>query len=428
MVRSRTRFDEGCTVHISSRRARAPGAHGNMPGVAHPSAVSGRIAVRMLDGLAARDEARRLWGELEAELGGAPALSCSWAWTETWLDSFGAAVPHRFAVGESVGEPGAASAAGAGDGDGAGAGDSSGAGAGGVVAIALVTRAPASFPRPRAWHLGTAGEPAGASVFVERNRLLARPEARGPFAAALVAELERERGWDRLRLDGLHADDAALLLDALGGESARVVVTAEQCPVADLQQGDDVLAGLSGSRRQRIRRSLRAFGELETEWATTPEQGAEILSELIALHQARWTAAGEPGAFADPRYVAFHRALVARLLPEEGVALVRVRRADDGETVGCLYGLRDGDRLCFYQGGLQQYEDNRLRAGVAGHVAFMRACRERGLASYDFLAPATRYKTELASHEETLSWIEVSRPGAWRLRLSDATRTLRTRR
>ncbi|MDO8184226.1 GNAT family N-acetyltransferase [Conexibacter sp. JD483] len=364
--------------------------------MAHPSAVSGRIAVRMLDGVAARDEARRLWTALEADLGGAPALSCSWAWTETWLDSFGAAVPHRFAVAEG--------------------------------AIALVTRAPAAFPRPRAWHLGTAGEPAGASVFVERNRLLARPEARAPFAAALVAELERERGWDRLRLDGLHADDAALLLDALGGPSPRVAVTVEQSPVADLQEGDDVLAQLSGSRRQRIRRSLRAFGELSTEWAQTPQQGAEILDELIALHQQRWTAAGEPGAFADARYVAFHRALVARLLPRQQVALVRVRRAADGETVGCLYGLRDGDRLCFYQGGLRQYDDNRLRAGVAGHIAFMRACREHGLASYDFLAPATRYKSELAAREETLSWIEVSRPAAWRLRLSDATRALRARR
>lgn len=359
------------------------------------------LGVRMLDGVTERERARELWTALERELGGAPSLTCSWAWTETWLDHFGAAVPHRFAVAL--------------------------AGDGAPLAIALLTRAPTRFPRPRAWHLGTAGEPAGASVFVERNRLLARPAERAAFAAALVARLRSERGWERLRLDGLHADDARDLLDALGGPSDAVETTVEESPVAELQIGDDVLAGLSGSRRQRIRRSLRALGELETEWATTAAEGAAILDELIELHERRWQEAGAPGAFAHPAYVAFHRALVARLLPQEGVALARVRRAGDRVTVGCLYGLRDGDRLCFYQGGLQRYDDNRLRAGVGAHVAFMRACRERGLARYDFLAPATRYKVELSSATETLTWIEARR-GGWRLRLSDATRALRAKR
>jgi CelD/BcsL family acetyltransferase involved in cellulose biosynthesis len=337
----------------------------------------------------ARADAGALWRTLEERLDD-PPLACSWAWTETWLDAYGDAVGHRFVVGEVDGE---------------------------ARAIALVTRAPAGPARPRTLHLGTAGEPHGETVFVERNRLLAAPDERAAFAAALMRELDGERGWDRLRLDGLLPDDAAELLVDRPGATLRF----EDSPVAELQAGDDVLDALSGSRRQRARRSLKAFGELELEWAETAEQAVAILDELIDLHQAGWERRGERGAFASARLTAFHRALVARLVPEGRAALVRVRRGD--ETVGCLYGLIEGRRLLFYQGGLRHYDDNKLRAGQVAHVLFMRACREHGLDEYDFLAPAARYKEELATRVDRLVWAEIERP-SWRTSLSRLHRRL----
>jgi CelD/BcsL family acetyltransferase involved in cellulose biosynthesis len=347
-------------------------------------------------------EARALWTGLERSLGGAPAMSCSWAWTETWLEHYGDAVPHSFVVGEL-------------------AGNSS------PVAIALVTRAPERALRPREWQVGTAGEPRGSGVFVERNRLLCLPDTRAAFAAALVGQLRADSGWDRLLFDGMHADDAADILSVLGGAGPDVAATVEQCPITDLQEGDDVLAALSGSRRQRIRRTLRAFGDLELDWAADAAQADAILTELIDLHQQRWTESGAPGAFSSPRFTSFHRALIAQLVPEGKAALVRVRRGD--EIVGCLYGLIDGDRMCFYQGGLKRYEDNRLRSGVAAHVTFMQACRERGLDSYDFLAPSARYKEELASRAEPLTWLTVRQsPPGYRLRLAALARAVRVRR
>jgi CelD/BcsL family acetyltransferase involved in cellulose biosynthesis len=338
-----------------------------MPGVT-------ALAIRSLPS-EERDSVAELWTGLEARLG-STALSCSWDWTGTWLAQWGDVVPHRFLVGEA-------------DGD--------------VRGIVLVTHAAARPLRQRTWHLGTAGEPRGEGVFVERNRLLAADGERAAFAAALVGALREEGGWDRLCLDGLHADDAAALLAAAPGARARV----EQSPVADLGGGEDVLDALSSSRRQRIRRTLRAFGELACDWAESPAQAEEILGELIDLHQARWREDGAPGAFVSPRFTAFHRALIATLLPQGRAALVRVRR--EGETVGCLYGLVEDGRLLFYQGGLRRYEDNRLKAGVAAHVAFMRACRARGLAEYDFLAPAARYKEELATRADALTWAELDR-------------------
>ena len=361
-ARSETRLDGGCTVHFACQDAR----------------------VRVLADTE-RAEARAIWTELEAAHG-APSLTCSWAWTGTWLEHYGDVVPHRFLVGEG--------------------------------GIALVTEGPRRSLRPRTLHLGTAGEPAGEGVFVERNRLLVAEAERTAFAAALVDHLLAERGWDVLALDGMHLEDADALLAGRSG----VTREPDDCPIADLRDGEDVLDALSSSRRQRIRRTLRAFGELESDWAQTAVEAEAILDDLIALHQQRWTEAGESGAFASERFTAFHRALVARLVPERRAALLRVRRGE--EVVGCLYGLIDGERLLFYQGGLRRYEDNKLKAGVAAHATFMRACCERGLAVYDFLAPVTRYKEELSTRTEPLVWARLERP-TWRTRLGHVVHAVR---
>lgn len=332
-----------------------------------------------------------MWQELEARNGS--NLACSWDWTGTWLEHYGDVVPHRFVVAEKQGDP---------------------------RGIALVTEQVGRGPlRPRAIHIGTAGEPPGTSVFVERNGLLACAANRDAFGAALMTELHRDPSWDRLELDGFCPRDADGLLAGRQLAALRV----DECPVAHLggQVDGDLPAWLPASRRKRISRALRQFGQLECEWAETSAMAHAILDELITLHAARWHADGQTGAFASPRFTAFHRALVDRLLPSGRAVLFRVRRS--GDTIGCLYGFVEGERLLFYQSGLRQYDDNRLRPGIAVHVLCMRACRERGLREYDFLAPASRYKRELSTRTDTLVWATLERPGM-RVRLERGARHL----
>jgi CelD/BcsL family acetyltransferase involved in cellulose biosynthesis len=334
--------------------------------------------------------ARRAWRALETAIG-APLGPVSWAWTDAWLTHYGDVVEHRFAVAERDGE---------------------------VCGVALLTAGARSRLRPRTVHLGTAGEPRGTGVFVEGNRLVARPADRAAFAALLAEAIDADPNWDRLMLDGVPPDDADELLRRWPQARVRV----EHCPVTDLTTGDDVLAALSSSRRRRLRATLRAFGDLTLEWAANGAAAVAFLDELIELHQRQWRDRGQPGAFAAPRFAAFHRDVVHRLVPEDNAAVVRVRRGT--ETVGCLYGLISGSTLLFYQGGLRSYDDNRLRAGQACHLMFMRACRERGLTAYDFLAPAARYKLELATDTTTLVWAEVDRT-RWRTRASHGARRVR---
>lgn len=342
---------------------------------------------------AARAEAGEAWVALEARVGEASPM-CTWTWTGAWLEHYGDAVGHQFVLAEREGE---------------------------TCGIALVTeQAELSRLRPPTIALGTAGEPPGSSTYVERNRLLASDAERGAFAEVLMAELERRGGWQRLRFDGTLAEDARALL----GQRRATLWQAEESPVADLSRlaEHEHLDWLPQRRRRRIERTLSMLGELECEWAGDASKARSMLDELIALHQARWQAKGQGGAFSSPRFTGFHRELVAQLTPRGRAALFRVRR--DGETLACLYGLIEGERILFYQGGIVQHPDNRLRIGLAAHALFMRACQQRGLREYDFLAPAARYKSELSNRSEQLVWVEVERPGV-RLTLERSARRAR---
>lgn len=318
-------------------------------------------------GAQAQDAAEAAWRELEAAVPEVP-LPASWSWTAAWLRIYGPGVEHWFVVSRRAGR---------------------------TAGVALLARERPRVPWERGTiHVGTAGEPGRESVVVERNALLAAPGERDALVEAILAalpELPRHRG---LALDGFVPEDAEALCAAAG-----LPVRTVGCPYRDLAQvradGGDVLAALRSGVRSRVRQSMRAAGTVDVEWAATPERAADVLEELIALHTQRWRAAGEPGAFAQPRFAAFHRDVAPRLAAEGRAMLFRARAG--GTTVGCLYGFVDRGELLFYQSGFSASGDNRLRPGLLTHVLAMQACSDRGLDVYDFLAGEARYKDELSS-------------------------------
>ena len=356
------------------------------------------VVIRWLSS-ADRAVVREVWAELERRVPNT-ALACSWVWTGTWLRHYGDVVPHQFAIGERAGEP---------------------------CGVALVTRGVGGRRGPfrvRSVHLGTAGEPGAEGVFVEYNGTLVEPGQREAFASALMQEIRRDRAWHVLQLDGFEPNAAEPLLAAEPlFDSTRV-----PCPIADLRRaeaaGGSVLATLERGTRRKVRRSLEALGDVATEWAETPEHALDILAELAALHQERWTKVGEPGAFASDRFTAFHRDLVTGLIPGRSVILFRVR-ATSG-TVGCLYHLVDDQRVLFYQSGLTSYADRRIASGFVAFTLCMQACFERGFAEYDFLAPDTRYKRDLSTKTGELVWATARRP-ALRWRILDGLASLKAR-
>jgi CelD/BcsL family acetyltransferase involved in cellulose biosynthesis len=337
------------------------------------------------------------WRSLERSIDG--GLACSWDWTEAWLDQYGAAVPHWFALG-TRGER--------------------------ACGIALITRSTARRGplRIRRLHLGTAGEAESDSVCVEYNRLLVEPADRGQFARALVGAARRGLDWDELVLDGFAPEDAEPLLAA----DPAFVAERRASPCFDLSSaranGGLVYPVLPAETRYSLRRSLRGLGAVETEWATEPSQATAILDELIVLHQERWRSAGQPGSFASERFTAFHRDLIRRLLPKQAVVLFRARAS--GETIGCQYCFVERGRVLGYQNGYRAFGDKRISAGKVVHALCMQECLDRGLAAYDFLAGDWRYKRELSNSESQLVWA-AARRGRLKWRAIDGLRALKRR-
>jgi len=336
-----------------------------------------------LIGAAQREHAAEVWAALERANPTAP-LVCRWAWTDVWLTHYGDSLPHRCAIVRRDGEP--------------------------VAAALLVSgRARRSRITLTRLYLGTAGGPQEEEVAVERNGLLCAESDRPPAASALVARLRRERGFSELRLDGWLPVHYA----AFAAAEPSLVARSEPSPMVDLAQarasGSDVLATLPGKTPYHVRRSLRLYGDVSSEWARTPEHAHDIFEELVSLHQARWRAAGEPGAFASPRRLGFARDLIDRLLVTDEIQLFRVRSAT--ETIGCLYNVRDADDMLFWQGGLAQASDNRRKPGFLTHVECMQACSDRGLDVYDLLCGDAPYKRALSTGERELIWARGMRRG-----------------
>src|SRR4029079_14630311 len=85
------------------------------------------------------------------------------------------------------------------------------------------------------------------------------------------------------------------------------------------------------------------------EIASNERELAGAMETLVALHGERWEREGGDGAFASPRYRAFHAAVTPALLRRDAVD-VGVLRAK-GEPVAAFYNLVWNGKAYFYQSG-----------------------------------------------------------------------------
>ena len=287
-----------------------------------------------------------------------------------------------------------------------------------LVGLALLNRRDGQL-----W-LNESGTPALDAPFVEHNGVLLARGAEDLLPACLAALLGAGR---RLHLSGV---DAAHLRAARGVGAVRVGrdSLAPLVNLAALPPGPDAyLAGRSANTRQQLRRSDRSYGTVRLHRAATVAEAEAFLDALAALHQARWTALGRPGAFANPEFLRFHRALLARAVPRGEAELLRI----DGDRgpIGYLYNFRLGGRVLAYQSGFDFAGAGRHgKPGLTCHHAAIRQAAAEGARVYDFLAGADRYKLSLATSAVPLYWLAAasSRSAAGlALRLADWATTRR---
>ncbi len=327
-----------------------------------------------------RDIAGSVWKRLESD-GADPGVFASWHWTRTWLEHWGAAVPHCFVVVGTEEEP---------------------------MGAALLTfdrhhRGPFVFRRV---HIGTAGEPPHETVFVERNRLLARPGHVEQVGTAIIRFLKTLPRIDEIALDGFTMEDATALIGAGVGWQ----LGPERCHVVDLAAapGGDVAALFSPGVRKELRRAERSLGPRTVQWAHDEDSGHEILDELISLHQARWAAKGHGGAFASQRVQRFHHALVSQWVSCGRLALMRVTSQQG--LVGVRYAFVEADRLLGYQSGWAPHRERHVSAGLVLQHAVLQDAHQRGFACWDYLAGTSELKRRLSTGDYGLMWGSCRRP------------------
>ena len=266
-----------------------------------------------------------------------------------------------------------------------------------TVALGLFNR------RRRTLWLHETGDPGLDAPFIERNGLL-------------IAHGHAHRLPELLRaLPGQLVMAGVDETTARAAQAGRVVVSLQTraAPVLDLQRV--LLDTISSNARAQLRRTMRRYeqrGPLSVRRAGHTAEALTMLRDLVALHATRWQRRGLPGAFADPRTLAFHQALIERGVDRDEVDLLRI---DAGpRLVGLLYNLRRGSNVFAYQGGFDfgdaavQEASSQLKPGLVCHALAAEWYRGRGLQSYDFGAGDARYKRSLSSRADTMQWLTLA--------------------
>jgi CelD/BcsL family acetyltransferase involved in cellulose biosynthesis len=218
--------------------------------------------------------------------------------------------------------------------------------------------------------------------------------------------------WDLLDFDGVAQDDGLLgrLADELSfaGHSIYRRVRERTWRLRLPTNWDDLLAGLSKSRRGKVRAQDRKFlasGRAQVKLAfdeTTLRQGLEV---LYRLHQARRESLGDDGCFTMPRFERFLEDAAGRLARAGQLRLQWLEV--DGQPAAVEFDLLGGDTLYYYQTGMNP-DLAEISPGWLLQIASLKRAIDDGLAHFDFLRGDEEYKATWGAEPRPLAQIRVA--------------------
>lgn len=280
------------------------------------------------------------------------------------------------------------------------------------------------------WYLNATGNSDCDSLTIEHNGFLLDADCHRTATTAMLDY------WGRISAhaselilsgqagDGLSADLTSLLIRA---DWVRTSYGVDLSAVRTKK--GDYLSLLSSNTRSQIRRSIKEYekiGPLQLIQASHTAQAQLFLGRLAELHQRHWVARGEPGAFGSEYFRQFHERLIERNFARGEIQLLRICVGDC--DLAYLYSfVRDG-RIYFYQSGFD-YDliEKHSRPGLVAHVLGVQHNAQLGHMVYDFMAGDSRYKLNLATLHEPMTWSTLRKP-AWRFQLEQAAIRHRRRR
>ncbi|HEX2970895.1 MAG TPA: GNAT family N-acetyltransferase [Tepidisphaeraceae bacterium] len=272
------------------------------------------------------------------------------------------------------------------------------------------------------------GEAESEETCADYLDLLHLPEERQACVDALATALFDKEilSWDELELLDM-PERSPLLSLRVKHRGCHATVTGDgTCPIADISGGlEAYLARLSTHTRKQLRRQVRGAQKAGAilERATEDADVESYFEDLIRLHQRRWTAVGQPGSFASPRFTEFHRTLARCWVPSGKAVLVRL--ALNGQVLAVIYGFLVGTKFDFYQSGFALDEPNGLQSpGMVAFLLLKARLAERGVTHFDFLRGTSPYKQRLATEYCPVMRLSMTRTNA-RMRLVTLSRLVR---
>ncbi len=205
-----------------------------------------------------------------------------------------------------------------------------------------------------------------------------------------------QNGWDLLDLSDFDAKDNVVgrLIEQLADRGNTVYRRAgPNCWRIELPRTwDEYVAMVSKGHRRKLRQLQRSVFAEGRAVLHTIEHFGELpaaVNILVDLHQRRWRSLGEPGCFASPRFDAFHREVMPKLLCGGNLQLRWLEL--DGRPAAAEYHLIAGGVIYAYQSGI----DPELLDEQPGWLITMYTLRraiEQGFRAFDLLRGDEPYK------------------------------------
>jgi CelD/BcsL family acetyltransferase involved in cellulose biosynthesis len=221
-----------------------------------------------------------------------------------------------------------------------------------------------------------------------------RPECTARDIRGALDLLAEDTGWDRL--DVLQLRAGSRLAETFGA-----MPEAQQFAAAPCWRTSAVpISKLPAKLRRHVmyyRNRAARSGELSLEFSNAATLPA-MFDDLVRLHTQRWQQSSEPGIFADPRMIAWHREALPELEAAGLLRLCALRRS--GETLATAYALSDPVVRADQGAGRAEYvyitaysvDHANLRPGTILLALAMEQAANEGVATIDMLRGDEGYK------------------------------------
>jgi hypothetical protein len=201
--------------------------------------------------------------------------------------------------------------------------------------------------------------------------------------------------WDTIYLEYMMDSSPSLPVIRAGCGIEWTELEPDVAPYIELPDNWDELFGkLSSNKRWKQRRYLKRLNKAHPDnWTfdqvTKTDELRPTYDDLVRLHQPRWEAQGQPGAFAAGARRDFHFDIAQRALERGWLRMYRL--TIDGRIAAILHGFAYDDRMYHWANGLD-YELSNLNPGHVFNQLILEDSIKSGMKEYDFLLGSEPYK------------------------------------